>query len=134
MRAAVIYARVSSKDQEREGYSIPAQLKFLREHAHAHNFEVLGEFVDVETLRANIGETSLVPLFNEQGEKEEEGDELSWCSFLGGVGWRGTERRRAKRAAAQWSASQSGRRFRIGFAARSRSGCQTKAANVHRGI
>ena len=29
MRSAVIYARVSSKDQEREGYSIPAQLKFL---------------------------------------------------------------------------------------------------------
>jgi DNA invertase Pin-like site-specific DNA recombinase len=27
---AVIYARVSSKDQEREGYSIPAQLKLLR--------------------------------------------------------------------------------------------------------
>lgn len=33
MRSAVIYARVSSKDQEREGYSIPAQLKFLREYA-----------------------------------------------------------------------------------------------------
>src|SRR5216684_690925 len=32
MKSAVIYARVSSKDQEREGYSIPAQLKFLREY------------------------------------------------------------------------------------------------------
>jgi site-specific DNA recombinase len=31
MKQAVIYARVSSKDQEREGYSIPAQLKLLRE-------------------------------------------------------------------------------------------------------
>ncbi len=32
MKKAVIYARVSSKDQEREGYSIPAQLKLLREY------------------------------------------------------------------------------------------------------
>jgi site-specific DNA recombinase len=48
---AVIYARVSSKDQEREGYSIPAQLKLLREYAHAHGFEVLREFVDVETAK-----------------------------------------------------------------------------------
>jgi hypothetical protein len=30
---AVIYARVSSKEQEREGFSIPAQLKLLRDHA-----------------------------------------------------------------------------------------------------
>ena len=27
---AVIYARVSSKEQEKEGFSIPAQLKLLR--------------------------------------------------------------------------------------------------------
>jgi len=33
MKKAIIYARVSSKDQEREGYSIPAQLKLLREYA-----------------------------------------------------------------------------------------------------
>jgi DNA invertase Pin-like site-specific DNA recombinase len=31
MKKAVIYARVSSKEQEREGFSIPAQLKLLRE-------------------------------------------------------------------------------------------------------
>ena len=29
MKQAVIYARVSSKDQEREGFSIPAQLKLF---------------------------------------------------------------------------------------------------------
>jgi site-specific DNA recombinase len=51
MKPAVIYARVSSKDQEREGYSIPAQLKLLREYAHAHGFEVVREFVDVETAK-----------------------------------------------------------------------------------
>jgi site-specific DNA recombinase len=48
---AVIYARVSSKDQEREGYSIPAQLKLLREYANSHNFEIVQEFVDVETAK-----------------------------------------------------------------------------------
>lgn len=29
----VLYARVSSKDQEKEGFSIPAQLRLLREYA-----------------------------------------------------------------------------------------------------
>ncbi len=29
----VLYARVSSKEQEQEGFSIPAQLKLLREYA-----------------------------------------------------------------------------------------------------
>src|SRR6266849_3916636 len=48
---AVIYARVSSKDQEREGYSIPAQLKLLREYAISHGFEIVREFVDVETAK-----------------------------------------------------------------------------------
>jgi DNA invertase Pin-like site-specific DNA recombinase len=50
-RQAVLYARVSSKDQEREGFSIPAQLKFLREYAQSHEFNVLREFVDVETAK-----------------------------------------------------------------------------------
>ncbi len=31
MRQAVLYARASSKDREREGYSIPAQLKLLQQ-------------------------------------------------------------------------------------------------------
>src|SRR2546427_658469 len=51
MRQAVLYARVSSKDQEREGFSIPAQLKFLREYAQTHELKVLHEFVDVETAK-----------------------------------------------------------------------------------
>ena len=48
---AVIYARVSSKDQEKEGYSIPAQLELLRGYATARGFRVLQEFVDVETAK-----------------------------------------------------------------------------------
>ncbi len=51
MRQAVLYARVSSKDQEREGYSIPAQLKLLREYARTHDFELVREFLDVETAK-----------------------------------------------------------------------------------
>jgi site-specific DNA recombinase len=51
MTRAVIYARVSSKDQEREGYSIPAQLKLLREYARRNQIEIVREFVDVETAK-----------------------------------------------------------------------------------
>jgi len=51
MKPAVIYARVSSKDQEREGFSIPAQLKYLREYALKNDFQIQIEFVDVETAK-----------------------------------------------------------------------------------
>lgn len=51
MRKTVIYARVSSKDQEREGFSIPAQSKLLREYARKTDFEILKEFIDVETAK-----------------------------------------------------------------------------------
>jgi Resolvase, N terminal domain len=47
----VVYCRVSSKDQEREGFSIPAQQKLLREYARAQRLVVLREFIDVETAR-----------------------------------------------------------------------------------
>jgi len=43
----VIYARVSNKDQEPEGFSIPAQLKFLREYASRNRLQVVQEFVDI---------------------------------------------------------------------------------------
>lgn len=59
-RQAVIYARVSSKEQEKEGFSIPAQLKLLKEYAAANGFAVAQEYVDVETAkqtgRAAFGE------------------------------------------------------------------------------
>lgn len=48
---AVIYARVSSKEQEQEGYSIPAQLKLLKEYAVNKGFCVIQEYVDVETAK-----------------------------------------------------------------------------------
>ena len=59
-KRAVIYARLSSKEQEKEGFSIPAQLKLLKEYAAAQGFIVAGEYVDVETAkqsgRAAFGE------------------------------------------------------------------------------
>ena len=50
-RAAVLYARVSSRDQEREGFSIPAQQKLLRDYARAQGLQVVREFGDVETAK-----------------------------------------------------------------------------------
>jgi DNA invertase Pin-like site-specific DNA recombinase len=48
---AVTYCRVSSTDQQREGFSIPAQQKLLREYARDHTLTILQEFVDVETAK-----------------------------------------------------------------------------------
>jgi site-specific DNA recombinase len=47
----VLYARVSSKDQEKEGFSIPAQLRLLREHAASKGFAIAQEFTDIESAR-----------------------------------------------------------------------------------
>jgi site-specific DNA recombinase len=51
MPNAVIYARVSSREQEREGYSIPAQRKLLAEYARLRGFRVQQEFIDVESAK-----------------------------------------------------------------------------------
>lgn len=51
MEKAVIYARVSSKDQEAEGFSIPAQLKFLHEYASKKGYVIVKEFTDAETAK-----------------------------------------------------------------------------------
>src|SRR5215471_10745923 len=56
----VLYARVSSKDQESEGFSIPAQLRLLRDYAASKGFVIAQEFTDVETAkesgRTNFGQ------------------------------------------------------------------------------
>jgi len=51
MNTAIIYARVSSKDQENEGFSIPAQLKHLKEYAIKNFLTIVEEFTDVETAK-----------------------------------------------------------------------------------
>jgi DNA invertase Pin-like site-specific DNA recombinase len=53
MKNAVLYARVSSKEQEREGFSIPAQLKLLREYALNNDFSITREFIDIETAKTS---------------------------------------------------------------------------------
>ena len=55
--SAVLYARVSSKEQEREGFSIPAQLKLLREYAATQGQTIAQEYVDIETAK-RTGRTS----------------------------------------------------------------------------
>jgi site-specific DNA recombinase len=48
---AVAYARVSSKEQEKEGFSIPAQQKLLQGYAQANRINIVQEYVDVETAK-----------------------------------------------------------------------------------
>ncbi len=60
-RRAVAYARVSSKDQEREGFSIPAQQGLLRAYAADQGIVIAEEFVDVETAK-RAGRTSFTKM------------------------------------------------------------------------
>jgi len=48
---AIIYARVSSKDQEKEGFSLPSQLKLLHGYAAAQRMLVVQEYVESETAK-----------------------------------------------------------------------------------
>ncbi|MDP2210915.1 MAG: recombinase family protein [Candidatus Aquicultor sp.] len=51
MKQAVIYARVSSIEQEQEGFSIPSQVKALRALAIQHKHRVAAEFVESASAR-----------------------------------------------------------------------------------
>src|SRR5215472_7861788 len=51
MTNAIAYARVSSREQEREGYSIPAQRKLLSEYARSKGFSTKREFIDIESAK-----------------------------------------------------------------------------------
>jgi DNA invertase Pin-like site-specific DNA recombinase len=48
---AVIYFRVSSPDQEKEGFSIPAQRKLLNEYGRSSRLKIVEEFVDIDTAK-----------------------------------------------------------------------------------
>ena len=63
---AVLYARVSSKEQEREGFSIPAQCKLLRSYAVRNEFKIVGEFIDVETAKQS-GRTNFTKMIERPG-------------------------------------------------------------------
>ena len=51
MSKSVLYARVSSKEQEQEGFSIQSQEKLLRSYALEKGLAIVSEFVDVETAK-----------------------------------------------------------------------------------
>jgi site-specific DNA recombinase len=51
-RTAVLYARVSSREQREEGFSIEAQVKLLRAAASKEGLEVVREFIEVESAKA----------------------------------------------------------------------------------
>jgi site-specific DNA recombinase len=61
MKKAVLYARVSSREQEKEGFSIPAQLKLLKEYAERHGLQVVEEFTDAETAK-KAGRTNFLAM------------------------------------------------------------------------
>ena len=48
---AVLYARVSSREEEQKGYSIDAQRKLIRAFALKNGLEIVREFVDVESAK-----------------------------------------------------------------------------------
>src|SRR4051794_12462770 len=45
-KRAILYARVSTEEQAKKGYSLPQQLEALREHAAREGYEVLEEIAD----------------------------------------------------------------------------------------
>src|SRR5215469_14486945 len=51
MTQAVIYTRVSSREQEQEGFSLGAQAKLLKEYAQRNGFKIVAAFEDVETAK-----------------------------------------------------------------------------------
>ena len=51
MTKAVIYARVSSDEQERDGFSIPAQLDLLKNYAKKNNFEIVKIYEESQTAK-----------------------------------------------------------------------------------
>lgn len=65
----VAYARVSSKEQETEGFSIAAQLKLLHGYAAEKGLIIEKEFVDVETAKASgrANFTEMVSHIKKQG-------------------------------------------------------------------
>jgi DNA invertase Pin-like site-specific DNA recombinase len=50
-RNAVLYARVSSQEQAKEGFSIPAQDKLLRGYGKERQLHIAAAFTDIETAK-----------------------------------------------------------------------------------
>jgi DNA invertase Pin-like site-specific DNA recombinase len=52
-RTAVLYARVSSREQREEGFSIEAQVKLLRAASAKEGFTIAEEFIEVESAKTS---------------------------------------------------------------------------------
>src|SRR6266542_1120027 len=50
-KLAVAYARVSTPDQEKEGFSIPSQQTLYRDYAAERGISIVREFIDIETAK-----------------------------------------------------------------------------------
>jgi site-specific DNA recombinase len=63
-KCAVLYSRVSSKEQDKEGFSIPAQQKLLERYAIENGLHIHAQFIDVETAKraGRQGFTKMVAL------------------------------------------------------------------------
>ena len=73
-RKVVIYARVSSEEQKKGGFSTPAQLKLLQEYASKNDFTVVGEYEDTETAKVT-GRTQfneMVKFLQKEGQSSKE--------------------------------------------------------------
>ena len=77
-KKAVLYARVSSDEQEKEGYSIPAQEKLLAEYARAEGIDVVEQYVDVETAK-KAGRSSFAAMVEFLQEEMQSGDRGDRC-------------------------------------------------------
>src|ERR1700735_2001872 len=53
MKDAVIYTRVSSREQQQEGFSLGAQANLLREYADRNDIRIVKGFEDVETAKVS---------------------------------------------------------------------------------
>ncbi len=62
-RTAVLYARVSSREQREEGFSIEAQVKLLRAAASREGLEIAREFIEVESAKA-AGRKEFIEMVN----------------------------------------------------------------------
>ena len=69
-RTVVVYARVSSEEQEKEGFSIPAQIKLLKDYAAREGFKIVEEYIDVETAKTpgRTGFNEMVKFFLKQAK------------------------------------------------------------------
>lgn len=72
MTRAAIYARVSTREQAEEGFSIDAQLKRLRAYCRSRNWEIFGEYID----RGRSGRTERRPEYSRMIEDIDSWDVL----------------------------------------------------------